>query len=166
MHRLAPLALVVLTGCAPASEASAVSFRVDERGAFVGVYAGTSAAGVEVELEWALTLANRGSAPCPVGLYRWTDALPEDAALPEPEPGQGWPATWDGGELVDSGVLEPGERLESGATLEPGEEVEALFGLAVCPDANLELDFGAELTADLGVRGISDALLLQVWRAD
>ncbi len=78
-----------------------------------------------------------------------------------------WPSSWDGGELIASGVVEPGARALLGpAYFDEAEQIDALLGVAVCAGADLELEVRAEVTADLGVRAVAEALSVELWRAD
>lgn len=163
---LAPGSLAGLCACAPASEDASLRLAVDEAGAFVGVYAGSSAAGIEVDLDWSLVVTNHGVAACPVAAYRWDDALPDPATLPiagEGPAAAAWPEVWAEGELLASAVVEPGgtTRFDHG---EPeADEVGLLLGLAACPGAQLELEARADASADLGIRAISEALTVELW---
>jgi hypothetical protein len=156
---------VIGAGCAPASEVASLQLAVDEAGTFVGVYADSSAARLELSLDWSLVVDNRGAQPCPVAVYRWTDALPDPAILPSSSAGP-WPDRWNDGELVATAVVDADTPAVFEASEPDAEAVAVLLGLAVCPDARLVLDVRAEASADLGIRSITEALTVELWQIE
>ena len=166
------LALATLAGaCGPTSEHASLNFFVDAQGALVGLDAGTSASGAEVELAWTIELTNLDAgAACPVAVYRWiAEPVPLDVVLPAiADPAlESWPEQLEGGgELVETGVVEPGARSILGPELlsEPAQLVVGELGIAACPDADLRAVVDVEATADLGARSLSDSFGLRVLR--
>jgi hypothetical protein len=156
---------LLASACGPMSEVASLQLAVDEAGTFVGMFASSSAAGQPLSLDWSLVVENHGSAPCPVAVYRWTDALPDPATLPSSAP-EAWPDPWADGELVASAIVEVDTPAVFEASEPDADVVGVLLGLAVCPDARLVLDVRAEASADLGIRSISEALALELWQVE
>lgn len=160
--------LALASGCGPASEVGSLRLAVDEVGTFVGMFGASSAAGLELNLDWSLVVENHGAAPCPVAVYRWTDLLPDPAVLPlaPASESEAWPERWDEGELVASAIVDADTPAVFEGSEADADAVGLLLGLAVCPDARLVLDVRGEASADLGVRSISEALTLDLWQVE
>lgn len=164
-----PAAMLALStvGCGDVSELATVNARLtDGESMFVGVEVSSSAAGVELEVDWRIELISFGATPCPVAVYRWLDELPAGDELPS-ETAEGWPQTWDGGELIASAVVPAGEAIELEQRLDEPRDgrVGGLLGLATCEGSRLDAIVEVEAAADLGIRAAFDALVVDLWRA-
>ena len=170
MRRRSPLLLAALVlGCAPASEASSLRFNVGEHGAMFSVLAETSAAELDVELDWALEFENLRSQPCPIAVYRWTDFVdPNTVDAPSVSDPLAWPETFAGGELVETGVVEAHGTLTIGPNLvdDPAPSVYGQFLLATCPDGWFVVSVRSEAVADLGARTLTESLGLVLAKID
>lgn len=165
MRARAPAVLLfAVLGCGPTSDAVSLSFALDERGAMFSVLADSSTES-DLEVDWAVEFENLGSQPCPVAVYYWSDWVDPDAvARPTSNDPQAWPMTVDDGELIESGIVEPGATLTLGPSLvgEPAPSVYGQFLLATCPDALLAVGVRSEAVIDLGVRSLTDSLGLSL----
>jgi hypothetical protein len=165
---LAMLVLLTTVGCGDVSERASINARLtDGESMFVGIEVSSSATGAELEVDWGAELISFAAQPCPVAVYRWLDSLPEQP-LPVFDGVEGWPESWDGGELVESAIILPGEAIELGPTrLDEVMDlrVGGLLGIATCEDSGLDAIVYVEAEADLGVRALSDALVVDIWRA-
>lgn len=165
---LAALLILAATSCGDVSRSASISARLSAgESMFVGIEVHTSAAGAELEVDWTVTLSSFAASECPVAIYRWLDSLPEQGELPSFDPAEGWPASWDGAERVASVVVPSGEAITIGPQrLDEGpNRVGGVLGIATCEGSGLDAIVVVEAAADLGVRSISDALLVDVWRA-
>jgi hypothetical protein len=134
---------------------------------FVGIDVRTSAAGAALAVDWSVTLISFAGSSCPVAIYRWLDALPEQGELPDFDPIEGWPQQWDGGELIEQVIVPAGETVELGPQRmgEGRDRVGGLLGIATCESSGLDAFVDVEAEVDLGIRAAYDALLVDVWRA-
>lgn len=168
-----PSALVCLlalatAGCGDLSRSASINARLTAgESMFVGIEVSSSATGAELEVDWSVALVSFGATSCPVAIYRWLDALPEQGELPTLDPTEGWPQQWDGGELIESVIVPAGETLELGPQrLDEGRDrVGGLLGIATCEGSGLDAIVEVEAEADLGIRAAYDALIVDVWRA-
>ncbi|MFO7567684.1 MAG: hypothetical protein R6X02_33895 [Enhygromyxa sp.] len=167
--RLLALSLVLaVTGCGELSRSATINARLTAgESMFVGVEVHTSATGAALEVDWSVELLSFGGAACPVAVYRWLDELPERGELPIHDPLEGWPRSWDGGELVESVVVPASEAVELGPQRldEARDRVGGLLGIATCEGSALDAIVHVEAEAELGVRAVYDALLIDLWRA-
>jgi hypothetical protein len=160
--------LLTTVGCGDVSERASINARLTEgEGMFVGIEVSSSADGAELAVDWGMELVSFAPQSCPIAVYRWLDSLPE-GPLPTFDSVEGWPQSWDGGELIESTTVPAGETIEIGPTrLDEVRDlrVGGLLGIATCEDSGLDAIVYVEAEADLGVRAISDALVVDIWRA-
>ncbi len=166
---LAALLIAALVlGCGPTSEATSLRFTIGERGAMFSVLADSST-DMDLEVDWAVKLDNLGSQPCAVAVYRWLEFVdPETVARPTVDDPRAWPQTHEDGELIESGIVEPGGTLTLGPQLvgEPAPSVYGQFLLATCPGAQLVASVRTEAVIDLGVRSLTDSVGLSLYKLD
>jgi hypothetical protein len=159
---------LLAAGCGEISRSSSINARLTAgESMLVGIEVSTSAAGAALEVDWSVTLVSFAGSSCPVAIYRWLDALPEQGELPSFDPIEGWPQQWDGGELIEQAIVPAGEIVEIGPQrLDDGRDrVGGVLGIATCESSGLDAIVEVEAEVDLGIRAVYDALLVNVWRA-
>lgn len=165
------LAAVALTGCSPPPEFAELRSRLYEDGAMLELLATASPADATIELEWSMTIENLSEQPCPVAVYAWIgDVRFPDPTLDRPnaKAPEDWPATWQGGKLIDAGLVAGMDRWTTHEPLvdEPSWLIYARYAIATCQSAVLRVQMRADAVVEYGPWTVDRGMYVSLSRLD